>query len=635
MIARRQSLICANGLVLLASVAYLDCGGTTNVAIVDIEDDAGDSATGSDATSSNDTGASDAGADGTIGDSSSNDGATDGGKDASGDTGAADTGSDTGITDTGVGDTGITDTGITDTGPDVTACPSPTAGIVYVGPTGSDTTGNGSASCPFVTITKALSTTAAASGATTILVTSGSPSAPFVYGAGCTAGAASCDPTPIQISSAMNKGLVIQGTSSDPTALKVVGGTGAQDVAVFEVSAPDVGFQNLTVSPRRVAAFNGARVPGAIGISFAAAASSGTEASVTNVVIDGIVKSASTESTSSGIAMRGGTSPTVGPGVTIVGGDHSVLVTQSVSGAPSVASKPIITSSVAAPSFFHGSQFACVRIDSTNASATAMPSATLTSTSSADPGRLHLQDCGGNGGIAVDTVKAGTPVAVTNTLIDTTGPTAAAFYGVRLQSSAVVALGAGVTVTGINEISPGVGAAIEAGGTSKLGLSGKVLVNANVGNGVHITDNAGADIVALTATANRNGIVCDPGASVFLRDSTTLANRVNGTFIRGGTTAACAADLGSNGSAGNNVFNRTADKNGKVGLCYTAVTAGGATASASTWSCGVSALAGCSAATAVVPTPTVVSNCDQVGDYNNQPGSGGVTVALPQTCCGQ
>jgi hypothetical protein len=92
----------------------------------------------------------------------------------------------------------------------------------------------------------------------------------------------------------------------------------------------------------------------------------------------------------------------------------------------------------------------------------------------------------------------------------------------------------------------------------------------------------------------------------------------------------CVADMGSNTSAGNNVFNRTSRKNGAVGLCYLPLVP--ASASMSTWGCGLSSSSACApAATPNPPTPIVVSNCQLVGDYNT---NASLTVSLPQTCCG-
>jgi len=141
----------------------------------------------------------------------------------------------------------------------------------------------------------------------------------------------------------------------------------------------------------------------------------------------GVVSSNVTESTGSGIALTNGTSPTIGPGVTITGGDHSVLVGQQAAGAPTVASHPVITSSLAAPSLFQSSQFAGVRIESTNAAAIAMPGATLT---------------------------------------------AAAYYGIRLQHHGVLRAGTAVTITGIKFIAgrpAGPSCSADLGGVSAAG----------------------------------------------------------------------------------------------------------------------------------------------------------------------
>jgi hypothetical protein len=517
--------------------------------------------------------------------------------------------------------------GATEAGADG-GCPSPVAGTLFVAPTGSDTTGNGSAVCPYVTITKALSQTVAAAAPTTIVVQSGTLASPFIYGNGCTAGAGKCDATPIRVTDGMNHGIVIQGSSSDAAALKIVGGSAATDTAVVTVNAPNVGFQNLTIQPVRLASFNGSRVAGAAGICFAAPASATTEASVTNVVISGVTWSNVTEATGSGIEISDGTSPSIGPGVTIIGGDQSVLVTQAVTGAPAVASHPVITSSMVAPSMFQQGQFACVRVESTNVAATAMPTAVLSSTSATDPGRLHLRDCGGNGGaVSVDTIKAGTAVDVTNVLIDTSGAAVTAFYGMRLINHGVLKSGAGVTVTGINEVR-GAGAAIEAVGQSTLTIVPGTTLTQNVSNGLHVGGVAAANVNGLVAMTSRNGLLCDQLLGglpkLVLRNSTFLQNRNQGALIG----PPCVADLGSGLSAGNNTFNKTAQANAHLGLCYNASTP--ATVTSSTWGCGLSTSSACTPATGTTPAP-IVAGCDQVGDHND---SASLTVALPQTCCG-
>jgi hypothetical protein len=663
-------------------VSAAGCGGGLTVA-----DEPADGAV--DDGSADGIGSGDSGADAATSDDSSV--ASDAGDDTalSGDTGAADTASggdstttadgaggdtgtpaDSGSSDTGgAGDTGSGDTGgAGDTGADAGAdvgsdmgvvCPAPTAGSLYVSPTGSDTTGNGSQACPFVTITKALSLTVGSVTPTTINVASGSAATPNVYGNGCTAGAGKCDATPIRITDGMKGGIVIQGSSADPNALRVVGGSAATDTAVLSVSPANVGFRNLTVVPTKVATNpSGGRVPGAAGILFAAPpVASGAEASVTNVIVAGVIHSSTTESTGPGISIAGGTSPTIGPAVTIVGGDQSVLVTQSNVGAPMVASHPTITSSAAGPSFFHDGQFACVRIESVNAAATATPSATLTATTAADPGRLHLQDCGGSGGVVVvDVVKnVGPAVAVglNFTLIDTTGPTAAAYYGVRLLHFARLTATNAVTISGINELAAGTkgaSAAVEvadngAFGTSiPIGGGPGVVITRNNTTGLHVTGFGVSDLNGLTSTSNgikgtHHGLLCDAGIgsassiNVFLRNSTFLGNFGHGVAIGVAVAPAsvgCVADMG-NANAGNNVFNKSNLPNKRLGLCYTsqALTKVGG----NTWSCGLASGAACTPAAAAAPAPVVVNGCDLVGDYNNQ-ASFGATIALPQTCCG-
>lgn len=103
-----------------------------------------------------------------------------------------------------------------------------------------------------------------------------------------------------------------------------------------------------------------------------------------------------------------------------------------------------------------------------------------------------------------------------------------------------------------------------------------------------------------------------------------------GLFVgKGSGGIGCSADLGSANAAGNNVYNRTSQKNGVLGLCFLSTVA--ATASSSTWSCGLAANAACTPAANPNPAPVVSPACDQPGDYNQ---SAQLTVALPQTCCG-
>jgi hypothetical protein len=142
-------------------------------------------------------------------------------------------------------------------------------------------------------------------------------------------------------------------------------------------------------------------------------------------------------------------------------------------------------------------------------------------------------------------------------------------------------------------------------------------------------------IDGLVATGNRSGLVCDATTAynvplnLRLRNAVLLENRTFGAFVGARTGfASCVADLGTNAAA-NNQYNRASRVNGVLGLCYQATQA--ASASASTWGCGLATNAACTPAS-TTPAPVVVSACDQVGDYNQ---SASLAVALPQTCCGQ
>src|SRR5438128_2325872 len=105
------------------------------------------------------------------------------------------------------------------------SCPAPTGGVLQVGPTGNDATGNGSTMCPLKTITAAVAHAESASTAITIQLQAGTAGAPVVYGAGCTGGAP-CDVLPIVVPATVTKGLVIRSTGV-AAATRIVGGTTA------------------------------------------------------------------------------------------------------------------------------------------------------------------------------------------------------------------------------------------------------------------------------------------------------------------------------------------------------------------------------------------------------------------------
>jgi hypothetical protein len=491
---------------------------------------------------------------------------------------------------------------------DSAGCPAPTVGELHVAPTGDDATGNGSASCPFKTIGAAVTAVSSATVATTILVETGT------YGEACTGGAP-CDTLPIYVPATVTKGLVIRGTAA--ASVRVVGGTGSTDSAVFRVLAPDVGFENLTVAPRRLkGAFEGAW-----GIDFKAAAAA-TEASVKNVVIDGVVKTSTTEATGVGISVAGGTSPTLGPGLTVKGGSIGVQVWQGAG-----ASKPTITSSVAAPTLISDTTTACVSVNGSSA-AMPVPSVVLTSTSTADPGRVHLRDCGTTG-IQISTSVAGPASSIARTRIDST--TSGMNYGIVVQSAAVVATGEAVRITSLASTAMN-GFGIGVSGTATFTAAAGLVIDQNQ-VGIRISGSAKATLDGVVANDNgaaitQPGLYCTDAAQVKIRNSTFLGNAGNGVWAEG----TCALDLGAVGSPGNNVFQRTSHKNARVGLCYLSTVA--ATATSSTWSCGLAATAACTPSTATTPKPVTPFSCLDVGTFDYFTTTALTVPATPQTCCG-
>jgi hypothetical protein len=621
--------------VLSPFVIALGCGGGDNVTIGD--------GGGTDGITI-ETGAPDGGdvsaGDGTGGDA--RDGSKkDGSRDAPADRGvdegtdaSADTGPDRGVdapadvgTDTGV-DTGV-DAG--DSG-DAGQCNPPPLGEWYVAPSGSNATGTGSQACPFQTIAHAIAQLSAASPATTIFVSSGS-AGPFVYGAGCTAGGAGCDSTPIVVPDGLPQGILIRGTSTDPSLVDVVGGTAVTDIAVFAVRSPSVSFVNMTVSPRRLATGSGlSRVAGAVGFLLEApVASAAGEGHLTNLAVDGVVFGAGSESTSSGVWIRGGTSPTVGPAVTITGGDHAVMVSDS----PLGPSNPVITSAAGAEVYLHLAQFACVRVE-TNTAGNTPPSVQLTSTDNATP--VRLEDCAG-GGIVVDNGSG----SVENTSISTSaGSTIVTPWGIRLLHGSGLQAGVLAMPLGATTITLTTVAGIEAIDTSHLDIvNGGVAVTGNRGLGVHIGGTATATIDGLTSSNNGtttqdHGLLCNStgqspnGPTITVQNSVFIGNAGDGVLVAGppASLSGCTADLGSNGSVGNNTYNVTSQRNGLTGLCYLSQNGTTATPTTSTWSCGVAAGSGCSAG-----TPVSGFQCSSDTDYSRG-ALGNLVVTPPQTCCG-
>jgi hypothetical protein len=503
---------------------------------------------------------------------------------------------------------GLTGTTTCDTTTNTCVCPAPTAGALFVAATGSDATGNGSASCPFATITKAITTLGAAPPVTPSTITVGAGT----YGAGCT-NAGGCDATPIAIPATITSGIVIAG-SGTADAVKVVGAATAATNWVFNSSAPGTGFANMTIQATNTTATPG----GGIRISAGAATA---EASIQNVKIVGV---GGVTPTNDGIRILGGASPQIGPGVTITGGAIGVSVTDSTT-AGSTGSHPKIVSAAGAPVSISGTGSNCVRVRTTSAQ---LPYISLDSSDAATP--VHLFNCNAvAGGSAVSIDETGSaPNSIGNTLIDrTSGP---AFIGVLVANTSTVIMAA--------DVIKGVGApGVQVQGVSNLNILSAVTSDGNT-RGVFITGNGTATINGLTAINSTGvgledaGLTCNStsalaGATVKVRNSSFLGGASKGAYF----TGSCTADLGTTGDPGNNVYNKTTAKNSGTGLCYlTTTTVAGfdATPTTSTWSCTSPV------GTSTTPTAASPAFCLNGYDFGNR--SAGITgrasLVSGQTC---
>jgi hypothetical protein len=338
--------------------------------------------------------------------------------------------------------------------------------------------------------------------------------------------------------------------------------------------------------------------------------------------------------TNDGIRVLGGASPQIGPGVAITGGANGINVTDSAT-VGSTASHPTLLSAAGAQTSITGTGTNCVRVFSASAQ---LPTIGIGSSDAATP--VHLADCAAATGGAGILVNEGGPAAngFARLLIDRTS--VVGFTGILIQGASTVSLGED-TVSGVG------GTGIRAEGTSGLTIGGLVTSSGNT-RGVYITGNATATISGLTATGSigavdSDGLRCDSigfvpgsGITVKVRNSTFLSNQGSGVFVSapGGVAGAgCTADLGSAADSGSNVYNKTATRNTRVGLCYVSTSAPTSTPFTSTWSCGAASGSGCTSG-----APTNVANCTLPGDYAVRlAGSlinGNLSVPLGQTCCG-
>lgn len=478
-----------------------------------------------------------------------------------------------------------------DTATHTCACPLPTPGTWYVAPTGSDadtaTSGNGSSACPFKTIAKALAKSVAAASATTIVLKAGTVASPNVYGTGCSGGAP-CDAVPIAIPNTITNGLTLSGAGVTG-GVRLTGGAGAAS-AVVSVAAPATSISNLTIVPTGNAV-NG----GTVGIRWGAAAAA-SEGSVTSVNIVGVLANGSVAGTGAGIQFTDGnaSSPILGPGLTISGGSHSVFVQGN--------GTPRITGSVASPTALSGSGLACVRVSSGVVAVT--PGIKMDS-GAATSNQVTLTNCGGVGGVVVDTAAAGGGSSIDRVLIQRglggstlIGITAATAGAVTVTNTTVKDCGN----TGILARNSGVVTVSD----SIVDNAGGAPVSAALRGGIVITDSAKATLTNVTSSNNTgDGVRCDSTSTLKLRTSTTLSNVGSGVYVDG----ACVADLGvSPGDTGKNVFNKTSSRNTLSGLCLHS-TAVLYNANESTWSCGRVA-AGCAAGSPTAQAGSAVCRAD-------------------------
>jgi len=483
-----------------------------------------------------------------------------------------------------------------DTTTNTCGCPDPTPGTWYVGPTGNDTTGNGSAACPFKTITNAVTKSVGAVGATTIILQKASTGV-TTYGSGCTGGG-TCDTTPILVPSTITTGLTIKGAGA-PADVVV---TGAGN-SVFGVSTAGVSFDSMTIRPTKVGAGN----TGGHGIVFDYAM--GTEGTgVTNVVITGVASLASPSG--SGIILKGGAAPKIGPGVTITGGFHGLLV-QGTALANLIGDATKQTS-------ISGASGACIYVDGTATGANPV----LNAASSGTGKDVLIRDCGVAGGVVIDHAAAGTTSSITGAAFTRTGTP---YMGVSLLRHAKLSL-TNTSFTGLGAVG------ITAANNSSLTVSTGTTITGAAGRGIYATNfaNVTLDGVSVTGTTvsgtlGGDGVRCDSSTTLKIANSTTLSNAGNGVVVVGG----CNPDF----SGGNNVFNKTTVtlRNALAGVCLKTSAVATVSIPNSTFSCNFTGT-GCDTTGGLSPTegtPLGVAECRAGVDVSED----GVAAAEPGAKC--
>ena len=482
-------------------------------------------------------------------------------------------------------------------------CPDPTPGTWYVGPTGNDTTGNGSTTCPFKTIKTALDKSTAAAAATTIILQKAATGV-TTYGTGCTGGAP-CDVTPLIVPSTITAGLTIKGAGA--AADVVVSGGGDN---VFGVLTANVSFATLTIVPTKTGTAN----TGGHGIVFEYA-TAGTAGTITNVAITGTLATAATAGSGSAIILKGAASETIGTGVTLTGGFHGIRAEGTakamLTGGPTTGQTII-------------SNYGGACVFATSASTTAAPMIAITSTGATND--VIIRDCGAAGAVVIDTAFGGTASTISHALITrTTG--GLTYPGLSLLSAGAATINDS-SITGL------LGVGIHAQGTSKLTSTAGLSVTNNVGgvligvtgtaSGAPAADLAGASIRSNTG----DGILCNVvGGTLKLRTTSTIANTGSGLRLGGN----CAADLGSTAEFGGNTFNTVTQPNLESGICSNA---GGTLVAPAKWKCAVGAapVTGCGSGLPENVTPPGMFRCSTGKDVT----VGGGTTWNPtgtHQCC--
>lgn len=297
-------------------------------------------------------------------------------------------------------------------------CPAPTPGTLHVAPTGVDSSllrGNGSVSCPFKTIGEALFFASGAAVPMTIVVHADT-AGPATYGTGCTGGSP-CDVTPLVIPATIDKGLTIKGSGTGAADVLVTGDGGS----VFDVRAPSVSFNKLTIRSSRDAAGGGGH-----GIIYNAPAST-TEGTVSDVVIRGKYATSTVAGTGTSILLNNGASPTLGPGLTLEGGLLGINITADA--------RPTVVGSAAAPTLITTFGDNCLRANSTSAIVAAFDiKSAVAGTKS-----VTIRDCGSRA-VSLDNTAAGAkPSTMSGVIIEKT-TAGGAFDAIVARTSAALSL---------------------------------------------------------------------------------------------------------------------------------------------------------------------------------------------------